>query len=575
MKILFTKLFTLIIAISLSTISYGQTLGNIVVSSPVTSCTNTSVTVDVTQLCINYIYNGPSFAVNGNVITVNIDWDTPGPICLGALAFLQPTQDLGQLSAGTYSLVIQTRLDNVVQQSSTQTLNVISCCNAQAIIASSATNICAGDSVLLVNNSTNATGVFWSQNGSSFSTNDSIVLHFPTGGTYPIELTAIGGACTDNVTETIIVNDYPNVDLGPDTSVCAGSSLLLNGGGAVPGASYMWNTGDTTFSISITTSGTYSLTVDNNGCVGDDEIVVGTNVSPILDLGADTIVCEGSPLVLNAATNQPGAVYNWSDGQSTPTISVVAGGIYSVTVTNGLNCSSTDNIAVNFEAVPAPNLGADTILCQGETLMLDGFSNNSTSFLWNTGSTNAIITVDSAGTYSVTSTTNNGCSGTDEIMVSYSTVSVNLGDSIGLAPNQTVTLDAGNPGATYLWNTGATTQTIDTDSIGTYTVTVTDANGCTAMGSIVIVVRTTSTKSLSLEQLQVFPNPAFNYIQIESNDLNLQSATIFNSVGQIVMQTTILNNRQIAVQELASGMYYIHLSNTDGVVVGTARFIKH
>lgn len=580
MKAFFTKFVAVLLAISLTTAAFGQSIGGIpgsnpvVVSSPVTSCTNTTVTVDVTQLCFNYIYNGPSFAISGDTITVSIDWDIPGPICLGALAFLQPTQDLGQLPAGTYTLVIQTRLNNVVQQSVNQPLNVISCCTAQALISASTTNICAGDSVLFVNTSVNAASFFWSQNGSSFSTSDSVIVHFPTGGTFPIELTATGTACLDNTFETITVSDYPNINLGPDTSVCVGSSLLLNGTSPIGGVDYMWSTGDTTPTITVTNTGTYSLTIDNNGCSSDDAVTVSSSISPIIDLGTDTILCEGSPLILNATTNQPGATYIWATGQTTPTFSVVAGGVYNVTVTNGSNCSSTDNISVNIETVPTPNLGADTTLCQGATLVLNGFSAPATSFLWSTGATSVTIGVNTAGTYSVTSTTNNGCSGTDDIVVNYSTLSVNLGDSIGLLANQVVTLDAGNAGATYLWNTGATTQTIDTDSVGTYTVTVTDASNCSATSSVVIVMRTTGTESLSLEQIQVFPNPAHDHIIIESNTLNLQSAVIFNSVGQVVKQAVIQNNSQIAVQDLSSGLYFIHLKNTDGAVIGTTRFIK-
>jgi hypothetical protein len=239
MRQLFTKIFTLIFAITLTTVAFGQSITAVGVSPNPTNCTNTTVAISATQLCINYIYIGVNSVVGANTIDMYLDWTSPGPICLGALAFISENSNLGNIPDGTYTLNVIARLDGVIQNTSVQQMVVTSCCVVQAS-AQGATNVCLGDNVTLINTSTNATSSTWIQNGNNISTADTLTLSFATAGTYPIQLSSTNGSCTDVETINVVVNNYPTVNLGPDTSTCVGQPILLNAG--TSGAtSYAWS----------------------------------------------------------------------------------------------------------------------------------------------------------------------------------------------------------------------------------------------------------------------------------------------------------------------------------------------
>ncbi len=570
---IYTKIIAVLFAISLTSVAFGQNITGAVVSPNPTSCISTSVTVAAVQLCINYTFVGTSHTINGNVITVTLDWSNSSPICLGALSFLNPTENLGLVPAGTYTLNVVAQLNGTIQNNSTQSLTIVSCCSVLPSIQAASTNVCIGDSLLLMNNSQNATSVYWVKNGVNFSSSDSVMLHFPTAGVVPIRLVATNGSCSDSVTYNVTVNNYPNVNLGPDVIFCAGQSILINGATS-GGLSYSWNTGTVMPNLTVSTGGTYSLTVSNNGCIDRDTIVVTAIASPSVALGADSIICQGTSAILNAATTGTGITYLWSNGATTPSITVNSSGIYNVTVTNSTGCSKSDSKEIIVELLPIPNLGDDVTLCDGDSIILDGNATDISNFLWSTGQTTQTITVNSPNIYSVTATTANGCSGSDDVVVSFASISIILMDTIDLANASPVILDAGNPGATYLWSTGETTQSISIDTIGSYSVTITNAAGCSAVNTMT-VVNTTSTNGLKYETVKVFPNPTNDFLVITATESKFATAIIINSVGQIMGQISISNTQQIDVQDLSSGLYFLQFQNQNSEIVGTARFVKY
>lgn len=580
MKKIFTVLTTILFVVLFKP-TYGQTITSVAVSpSNLTDCTNMSVTVSATQLCINYIYNGVSSNVDvaGGVITVSLDWQTPGPICLGALAFVQETENLGQVPAGTYTLNVVTILDGVIQQTQSQQINVIPCCPVTSSISGSGntTSICIGQSATITGSSTNATNAYWSENGVNISNAATLNLQPTAAGSYTYYYVATDGSCSDSTIHTVIVNDYPVVNLGNDTSVCIGEPILLSAVGGTVGATYAWSTGASSFNYTATTPGTYSVVVSNNGCTGSDTIVITGLTTPVLNLGNDTTLCEGSTVVLDATATGSGMTYTWSGGSTStmPTITVSTSGNYQVTATNNIGCSTTDDINVFYQNIPTPNLGNDTTLCAGSTITLNITPVPNGTTLWSDGSSDPLLTINSAGTYSVTLTTSAGCAGTDAVVVNYSTVNVDFGsDTLDLVNANPLTLDAGNPGGTYIWNTGATTQTIDVDTTGTYDVTVTDMFGCTASNSVV-VVNTTSTNSLLENNFKVYPNPARQYIIVEAKGADVSLARIINMTGQVVGMVNVQNQEQISVEHLTNGVYFIQFSNRDGQVIGQTKFVK-
>lgn len=199
---------------------------------------------------------------------------------------------------------------------------------------------------------------------------------------------------------------------------------------------------------------------------------------PVVDLGNDTTVC-GSLLL--DAFNQ-GASYLWNDGSVNATFNASANGVYAVTVTDSSGCATTDSVQIEVLNIPLVNLGNDTITC-GQQVVLDGGTGGQL-WLWNTGDTTQFITAFSNGIYAVQVTDTAGCSATDSILVTiYDLPLVELGNDTSLCANS-IQLNAGNVGSSWLWNTGDTTQVLNVTASGSYSVLVTNAQGCESVDTI-------------------------------------------------------------------------------------------
>lgn len=205
-----------------------------------------------------------------------------------------------------------------------------------------------------------------------------------------------------------------------------------------------------------------------------DTIVVGAQ--PALELGNDTTIC--GPFSLPLSGNIANAAYLWSTGDTLQTIQVDSAGTYTLTATlNG--CPVTDSITIYN--LLAPDLGSDTSFCQGQTLSLDAGVWD--AYNWSTGSQGQYESATATGTYWVEVFTA-PCTFSDTIDITvYPTPVVSLGNDTLLCPGTVLTLDAGNPGASYAWSTSDTLQTLDVNAPGYFNVVVTQ-NGCSGIGDI-------------------------------------------------------------------------------------------
>ncbi|MEO7080759.1 MAG: T9SS type B sorting domain-containing protein, partial [Flavobacteriales bacterium] len=269
-------------------------------------------------------------------------------------------------------------------------------------------------------------------------------------------------------------NPLPVVDLGPDLAICGESTHVLNAGNA--GNSILWSTGATTSQLTVNASGTYSVTVTTpQNCQATDVLQISLNPAP-LDMLQDVTSCETAVPTLNAGN--PGSTYLWSTGATTQSIIPSASGTYSVTVTTAQNCSATFDAVVTLMPRVSVNLGADQELCEGTPVQLSA-GTAALDYTWNTGETTAHLDVITSGTYIATAT-NGYCSDTDTIVVLFHAAPVGNLNNITACIEQSITFDAGNPGATYAWSNGQTTQAITVGTDGQYSVTVTNSFGCEA-----------------------------------------------------------------------------------------------
>ena len=238
--------------------------------------------------------------------------------------------------------------------------------------------------------------------------------------------------------------------------------------------SFEWSTGETSQTLDVTDSGTYTVVVtDADGCSTSDEISIIFNEIPSVNLGADQVICadESGPL-LDAGNS--GFSYEWSTGETSHTISPAFSGIYWVEVTNE-NCIDVDSVELTFNPAIEVDLGLDDNICEGTILTLDA-GNAGLSYNWSTGESSQNIDVENPGTYSVVVSDADGCTGTDEMTLAVNPLPfTNLGEDRLICQNDFVLLDAGNSGAVE-WSTGAITQTIRPSETGVYWVRV--SNNC-------------------------------------------------------------------------------------------------
>ncbi|HPF89856.1 MAG TPA: hypothetical protein PLL57_04300, partial [Flavobacteriales bacterium] len=465
----------------------------------VTACEGETVTLDATTSGATYLWSDGSTAstldvtstanasvqvtVNGCTGTdaVNVTFDPLpvvdlGPdqtVCPGTSVMLDATtpgasylwQD-GSTAAtfnatipGTYSVEV-----TVNGCSSTDSFDLLNH-TLQVVDLGPDVTICAGESTT-IGTSVPGASYLWST-GTTTNTID-----VTSAGIYGVDVTLNGCVVHDDI--EVFVTPLPSFDLGPDLTICPGSTTTLDA--TVAGATYLWSTGATTATIDVG-PGIYDVTVTANGCSQTDAITIGAWPAPAVDLGPDVTLCPGTPLALDATL--AGANYLWQDGSTGPGMVVMTDGTYSVTRTDGNGCLSTDAITVTY-ATPSPiDLGPDVVLCQGDAITLDATIPGAT-YAWNTGATSATITVSTAGLYSVV-VTQGSCSVSDAIDVQVAALpTVALGPDVSLCPGETTVLDATGPGLSYLWSTGATTPTITVTTTGNYAVTVTNAAGCNA-----------------------------------------------------------------------------------------------
>ncbi|NML39617.1 DUF3494 domain-containing protein [Chitinophaga sp. G-6-1-13] len=305
-------------------------------------------------------------------------------------------------------------------------------------------------------------------------------------GTYVVAVTDVGG-CVSTCRKTVTVGTTPVCTITGSGTICQGQSTQL----CVPAGatSYLWSTGATTNCITVSTPGTYTVTVTNaGGCVSTCSKTVTTSTTPECTITGSGSICQGQSTQLCVPAGATS--YLWSTGATTNCITVSTPGTYTVTVTNAGGCVSTCSKTVTVSAPIVCHIYGNTSICQGQTTKLCAPA-GCTKYLWSTGATTSCITVSTPGTYTVTITNAAGCTSTCSITVTVVPIACSITGNTSICQGQTTKLCAPAGCTKYLWSTGATTSCITVSTPGTYTVTVTNAAGCTSTCSITVTVAPT------------------------------------------------------------------------------------
>lgn len=448
-------------------------------------------------------------------------------------------------ASGTYTVTVT---DNAgCTATATATINV-SANSAPTITAMNNGPLCMGQTLSLTSTPAGGSGTYsqykWAgpnSFASSLRNPISFTSNLMTGGTYTVTVTDNQG-CTATGTTAVVVNANPAIQATGNGPLCVGATVNLGSavfGGSGTYTSFAWAGPDSytnntqnppTFPATLVASGTYAVTVtDDKGCTATSTASVIITAPPTIVASVVGPTCLGSTITVASAPAGGSGTYSsfsWTGPNSfSATVedpapipgTPAAAGTYTVTVTDNANCSATSSVTLAVNGVPSITAGSNSPVCEGANLLLNstpsGGSGVYALFKW-AGPDNyvasiedpagASTTLSSGGTYTVTVTDSNGCTGTATTSVTIvpkpAAVASNNGPAcLGTIVNVSVAASGGTGTYTGFSWTGPNgfVQNVQNPpgfsavlaSAGIYRVTVTDDAGCTATASTTLAVQ--------------------------------------------------------------------------------------
>lgn len=381
------------------------------------------------------------------------------------------TNPLTVKNTGAYSVTV---IDENGCQNSSNVVN-ITVSELPPINLGTDMQICKGDTAIL------DAGVF---DNYSWSNGFSEQKLFTTeGGIYSVSVSDEYGCITESNNILVTVNDLPLVDLGGSKDICQGDSAVLDAGNFM---SYKWSDGSSNRMLNVKESGLFDVTVaDINGCLNSSsEITISVHAKPIAVWTEDVGICKGDSICLE---NKNSFFKKWDGIDFMEVSSISAEGIYSKVVTNEFDCQSeTPKMKISVHSYPKVNIGPDTTICFGDTVLLK--TDEQGVYIWNNGEgTNGnIITV--AGSYSLTVTNTHGCHSSDTVTIKVNQLpQLQFEEEYEICEGDSIKLNAGNQ-YHCRWNTGAEGSCLIVKDAGSYHVEIKDSIGCIAESNETSVV---------------------------------------------------------------------------------------
>jgi PKD-like domain/Secretion system C-terminal sorting domain/Fibronectin type III domain len=375
-------------------------------------------------------------------------------------------------------------VDSVTVSAASTTLPIISHLKPLAF--------CLGDSVVLT--SSQLTGNLWSTG----ETTSSIIVK--TAGTYTVSYNT-GGGCGSLTSLPVIVsvNSLPTVSISGNLSICPSSSVILDAGSGY--TTYLWTNGFNTQTINASYAGTFGVKVTNSyGCSVSANVTTLMATVPTPIITGTLQICPGNSTTLDAGAGF--SSYLWSNGANSQSISVNSTGTFTVTVTNSSGCTGIASVSTILLTPPVPTISGNSAFCPGGSISISANSGYS-SYLWSNGANTAGTSINTAGAYFVTVTGSNGCTGIASKVISQAIPPAPvISGTLSFCGSSSTALNAGSGFTAYLWSTGATSQSILVSTASTFTVTVTNSNGCTGTAS----ATTTKTGSVPATPGQISGN---------------------------------------------------------------------
>lgn len=514
-----------------------------------------------------------SVQINGTE-TGLLSWTgpVPGNSTINSFPFVMPN-----LSAGTYSVSF-TNSNQCTSATVPVTLTDPGFPATPVITADGPLALCTGQDVVLTSSA--SSGNEWSTG----ETTQSITVH--TASSITVTVTNGGGCTATSSTTTITVNNVipttPFITADGALTFCEGAEVELTSSAATGN---LWSTGETTQSITVSESGTYTVEVTDAACSAESvptevvveelpEITAGTVVDPACTLST------GSVQVLGSGSG----TLSWT-GTTTGTLNVTAlpqivsglgAGTYEITFTSTLGCVSNE-LTATLTSQPAP--AAATISANGPLTFCEGgevilTSSAATGNLWSNGLTTQSITVTASGTYSVTLGLT-GCDAESEekVVVVKDLPEVQLSALPTVCNyNPSFVLNQGTPSGGVYSGNGVTSGSFDPSvGNGNYTITYTvSEDGCSSSATGTIAVSGCAGLEEEAETaLLIYPNPSTGNIYLEGIDVSgFESVELRDATGRLMHSWKTENaNMTLDLTGFATGNYLIHISGNKGSLV--------
>lgn len=303
---------------------------------------------------------------------------------------------------------------------------------------------------------------------------------------------------------------------------------------------------------------------------------------PTITAGGPLTFCAGGNVNL---TSSSGINYQWSNGATTQVLNATVGADYTVTVTHPNGCSNLSakkKVTVNANPVPVITPGGPTTFCDGGTVSLNAGS--FASYLWSNGASVQTIIADTTGTFTVTVTNANSCIGTSapvstlENALPAATITVTgpttfcAGDSVKLTANGSTFTYQWRKGANNI--AGATAKIYYPKTQGSYTVRVTNANGCSKISAAVAV--TVNCRLLGTEinnaDMTVYPNPTSSVLHLQANNIDDNAVLkMYDVKGTLLLEKKITTNSgvlnyDVDLTSFSTGMYSFEIISNQKVL---------
>ncbi|MCZ2101555.1 MAG: T9SS type A sorting domain-containing protein, partial [Chitinophagales bacterium] len=387
-------------------------------------------------------------------------------------------------------------------------------------------------------------------------------------GVYAVTVTDDLG-CSQS--EVIVINrlgcEPPTVEAIATDAPCYGDNGTVKVGltGGLAPFTYAWTSGASSSEVELPAGKHAVIVTDSLGCIGYAAVEIKQPEAIEVSIQVTDEQCygeENGSIAVEVSGAFPPFTYAWSQGSTESTLTGLSPEDYTATITDANGCSVEIAATVGEATQLEVPIVGDTLVCYGEAGTIE-VALGYVSYEWSTGDSTSTISWTESGDYTVTVTNEQGCT-------AIATLTTTVNDVLEAIINKedngfVLEVKGGTSPYTYLWSTGEATEKITPASVGTYTVTVTDSNGCSVVVEADFTVATKEEEAGL--QVHVFPNPTSNILYIVMPETSRETMiSVYDGAGRllVIQREAEASVIKMDISSLIPGTYVLQVQNESG-----------